>query len=370
MPLLPKGGQMAIRSLILPQTRINAQSGVAETENAMNHSMDDCASLPPGELVSSAASGSSKLTRKSRRSRRAIRAVMLAGLSIAIVGSTGCTMFSGVCKSVQQTEALDEFMIGHRNRVMAAKAWHCQKHQFCNPSSAFKDGFIEGYMDVANGGNGCIPSVAPSKYWGWAYQSANGQSAVNDWFAGYPMGVKAAEQDGVGHWNQIQTGRMPMNAAPMAIPAMMAAPALSDNDIGLDLPQSPFVDDNTNAAPMQEGTPAVQEEDTGSSLQDVLELREDAGAMMFNDDQGYSFSASSSDIPELEPRPSSSSSPAKAHSDSANSDTVASADINDVIDSIFGTAAIAEPVSDASNSKPEAKSATKSSAADLPFSFQ
>jgi hypothetical protein len=59
-------------------------------------------------------------------------------------------------------------------------------------------------MGVAAGGNGCTPAIAPSEYWGWKYQSPAGQAAVNAWFQGYPLGAKAAEQDGVGFWQSIQ----------------------------------------------------------------------------------------------------------------------------------------------------------------------
>jgi hypothetical protein len=43
------------------------------------------------------------------------------------------------------------------------------------------------------------------EYWNWCYQSAEGQARVAAWFAGFPHGAQAAEEDGVGMWNQIQT---------------------------------------------------------------------------------------------------------------------------------------------------------------------
>ncbi|TWU33396.1 hypothetical protein [Novipirellula artificiosorum] len=354
---------MAIRSMILPQTRISADQGVADLEHVLNASLTDRTVLPSGEAASWRA-GSDTAKRKSRRSRRVARAVMLAGLSLVMLGSTGCTMFSGLCSSMSQHEALDDFMIGHRNKVMAAKAWHCQKHTFCNPSSAFKEGFYEGYMDVANGGNGCIPSVAPSKYWGWAYQSANGQTAVNDWFAGYPMGVKAAEQDGVGHWSQVQTTQSPMYGPPMANPALMPAamaPTLIDHDEDLG---SPFVDDqpvDSKAAP--ENSNDVETNPIDSGLEDALEFQDEGDAALFHNNGGFSFSDSASDVPELKRK---SAAPAAT-------EQLAARDIDDVIDSIFGVGpaeveASSQRVIEASN--PAAKSARESSVTELPFSFQ
>lgn len=113
-------------------------------------------------------------------------------------------MLSNAYRQVKKAECLDDFMIAHRNKVFAAKAWFREQDCYRNRHqlAEFKAGFMEGYMDVANGSNGCIPCVAPSQYWGWKYQSPGGQAAIDAWFAGYPMGVKAAEQDGVGHWSR------------------------------------------------------------------------------------------------------------------------------------------------------------------------
>ena len=119
-------------------------------------------------------------------------------------------MMSGAARALKKSEAVDEFMITYRNRALAEKAWHCQKtrHGSRAHQREFKDGFIAGFIDVANGGAGCTPSIAPSKYWGWRYQSAQGQAAVNAWFQGFPCGAKAAEQGGIGHWQNVGTSTM------------------------------------------------------------------------------------------------------------------------------------------------------------------
>jgi len=137
-------------------------------------------------------------------------------LGSVVAGSTGCTITRGLAKSLDQSECLDEFMVGYRNRALAEKAWHCRvgKHNNRMHGKEFKDGFIDGYMDVASGGSGCIPTIAPSKYWGWRYQSANGQQAINSYFQGYPLGVRAAEQDGVGHWQSLQVYSPPAAVVP------------------------------------------------------------------------------------------------------------------------------------------------------------
>ncbi len=138
---------------------------------------------------------------------RVFRRILAAGfLGMLLAGSTGCSMMKGLGKAINKSDCIDEFMIDYRNRAMAAKAWHCQKHTFkCADQDGFREGFMAGYIEVASGGPGCTPCVAPQAYWGWRYQSAQGQATVNAWFAGYPMGVKAAEQAGIGHFQQIRT---------------------------------------------------------------------------------------------------------------------------------------------------------------------
>jgi hypothetical protein len=60
-------------------------------------------------------------------------------------------------------------------------------------------------MQVADGGDGCTPAFPPREYWGWKYQSHEGQARVAAWFSGFPHGARAAEEDGIGNWYQIQT---------------------------------------------------------------------------------------------------------------------------------------------------------------------
>ncbi len=183
----------------------------------------ECAANAPEQTTtdnrtvnSSCGSRSRKTTRPSVLKTR-IRALVAATATAAVLtGAPGCSLFSNAVREIRKAECLDEFMLAHRNKVFAAKAWYREQHCYRNRGqlSEFKAGFIQGYIDVANGSNGCIPAVAPSHYWGWKYQSPGGQSAINAWFAGYPMGVKAAEQDGVGHW-----GRAPVMLPSSSKPA-------------------------------------------------------------------------------------------------------------------------------------------------------
>ena len=135
-----------------------------------------------------------------RRLNRFATSLLALGLiGVTVVGSTGCRLSRNACRSLRsRTECIDEFMISYRNRAMAEKAWHCNRNQLCDKryEREFKDGFIQGYMEVATGGDPCTPLVAPSTYCGWEYQCADGHNAVNAFFQGFPAGVQAADQDG------------------------------------------------------------------------------------------------------------------------------------------------------------------------------
>jgi hypothetical protein len=71
---------------------------------------------------------------------------------------------------------------------------------------------------------------------------------MNAWFEGYPLGVKAAEQDGVGNWNSVATSmpvpqlppKPPVVAPGVADPSVMNSPAnLGGRLFGGDAPPAP-----------------------------------------------------------------------------------------------------------------------------------
>jgi hypothetical protein len=136
--------------------------------------------------------------------RRSIRFVVLIS---ALFQITGCSAWTGVNNSWKYNGSWNETMMGYRNRCSSSKAWHSRKHHFCNQKylKEFAHGFKSGYENVADGGNGCTPAFPPREYWGWKYQSCEGQARVAAWFSGFPHGARAAEEDGIGHWTQIQT---------------------------------------------------------------------------------------------------------------------------------------------------------------------
>ncbi len=159
--------------------------------------------------------------------------------SAGLCSGSGCTMVNGFHQAIANNDALDQFMVAHRNRAWSAKAWHRYKHCYCDKrhQADFCAGFRQGYEDAANGGNGCTPAIAPQSYWGWRYQSPEGQAKVNAWFEGYPLGAKAAEEDGLGSWGSIRTmlpveTTMPPCAEPLDGLPMGTAPTPIDPVMG------------------------------------------------------------------------------------------------------------------------------------------
>jgi len=125
----------------------------------------------------------------------------------AIAPFAGCTAFTAANNGYQYNGYWNKTMMGQRNKSSAAKAWHSRKHHFCNEKylREFSQGFKAGYMEVADGGTGCTPAFPPREYWGWKYQSCEGQARVAAWYSGFPHGARAAEEGGIGGWTQIQT---------------------------------------------------------------------------------------------------------------------------------------------------------------------
>ncbi len=121
---------------------------------------------------------------------------------------TGCTSVNSSLSSIFASGCLSDAIELHRNRTCALKAWFRREHNFCDQPYLrdFKQGFIDGYVAIAEGKPGCPPTVPPKQYWSWAYQTAEGQAQMAAWYAGYPYGVQAAKDDGLNNFNHVNLG--------------------------------------------------------------------------------------------------------------------------------------------------------------------
>lgn len=133
--------------------------------------------------------------------QRAIRRIFTLGFAGLLVGSSpGCTILSNLGSVFSASDACDEFMIGHRNSVMAAKAWYRVKPNYRNHPhrNSFRDGFIAGYIDVAEGGQDA-PLLSPRRNIGVGSTSppkANGRPTPGS--QAFPMEPKLRSKTGLG----------------------------------------------------------------------------------------------------------------------------------------------------------------------------
>jgi hypothetical protein len=131
-------------------------------------------------------------------------------LAVVAIAGPGCSIFQGIGNYLAYNDSCNDFVLGYRNVVWSQQAWRARKFQFCDQPQfdAFGEGFRAGYQDVASGGSGCVPAIPPRKYWTWKYQTAEGQAKVAAWFAGYPYGAQAAQEEGAGNWQAIQVSHL------------------------------------------------------------------------------------------------------------------------------------------------------------------
>lgn len=122
-------------------------------------------------------------------------------LLLALV-ATCCLPLTG-CLNPNRPHALGNLVDGmysnYRERVWAHRAFNQQYgHMPRKFREHFRKGFVEGYCNVCNGGDGYIPAMPPKDYWGYEFQSADGAECVSAWFDGFPEGVAAARKANAG----------------------------------------------------------------------------------------------------------------------------------------------------------------------------
>ncbi len=170
-------------------------------------------------------------------------------LSLAPSVAVICLLIQCVgCLNAPPDELFQESMVDYRNHVWARRAYNlrygkCEREY----SDHFRQGFIDGYCDLCNGGDGYVPAVPPEDYWSGQYQSPEGAKCVNTWFKSFPLGVKAAREDGAGSFQKVYTSKMVQAAivqdqadhvlpddVPVVTPERESTAALPDNPFAND----------------------------------------------------------------------------------------------------------------------------------------
>ena len=134
------------------------------------------------------------------------KAAIVAALAMLTVSTAGCSVVHNGYTAMSRNSSWNDTVVVLRNRSNSAKSWHRRKQNFCNEkhSQDFCNGYRAGYEAMCSGSDGCTPAFPPSNYWSWEYQSGEGQGRTSAWFAGYPQGVRAAEEEGSANWHQLQ----------------------------------------------------------------------------------------------------------------------------------------------------------------------
>lgn len=117
----------------------------------------------------------------------------------------------------------------HRSYKTAAAApadWDAARH--------YERGWKQGYMDVAQGSDGCAPATPPHCYWSFKYQNAAGHAAIETWYSGYRDGAQTALGEGVQQYNYLPSphriAQSPLGANvllegnPVPVPAAVTIP--------------------------------------------------------------------------------------------------------------------------------------------------
>lgn len=121
----------------------------------------------------------------------------LAGLLLALVAAGcgsparyGCSSCGPVIcvERHNYCRCLDDWHSGLAARRCALKALG-----ICSDVSPdYRRGFVQAYVDIAQGATGATPPIPPERYWSACLRSGCGRMRADEWFAGYSDGAARA----------------------------------------------------------------------------------------------------------------------------------------------------------------------------------
>ena len=99
---------------------------------------------------------------------------------------------------------VDDLVVYETAKCCGKRAFGSYRHQCPQAySKDFAAGFVQAYIDLAEGRGPLPPTVPPSRYWTAYYRSCAGRPRVEDWYAGYQAGLEQGRQSGVSQFNRI-----------------------------------------------------------------------------------------------------------------------------------------------------------------------
>lgn len=127
------------------------------------------------------------------------RALVLPALLLVTLAS-GCMY--------EMRDSMTDCKINLYNHMMA-KSSYSQMDTACMGLScphSFKEGYFQGFKDVANGGTGCVPAVPQVRCCNHMWMDFCTESQkLEAWYDGYEFGAMAAKAEGFGDSNRLTT---------------------------------------------------------------------------------------------------------------------------------------------------------------------
>lgn len=120
------------------------------------------------------------------------------------------TMTSGCMYELR--DQITDCKINCYNKMMAMASYR-EMDTACMGIScphSFKEGYFQGYKDVANGGTGCVPAVPQIRLCNHMWLDfCSENEKMGAWYDGYEFGAMAAKSEGMADVNRVIT-RVPM----------------------------------------------------------------------------------------------------------------------------------------------------------------
>ena len=107
-------------------------------------------------------------------------------------GCDSCGCHRAICGPNMYCDFIDRIRVQESAKHRASKALRCTYGTFPKVSCHYAHGFEQAYIDLAEGGDGTLPAIAPQRYWHCTYRGPAGHACANEWFAGYEAGVASA----------------------------------------------------------------------------------------------------------------------------------------------------------------------------------
>lgn len=142
--------------------------------------------------------------------------LLIAGFLVAVAGCAMCP--GGACgpgrrcsdctppwvPTLKYMSCVDDMVVCETGKNCGLRALARYRRQCGTRLSAdFGAGFVRAYIDLAEGRGPLPPNLPPSRYWSAYYRSCAGQPRVEEWFAGYHVGLEEGQQSGVSQFRRV-----------------------------------------------------------------------------------------------------------------------------------------------------------------------